>query len=883
MTRVSTPVVARMNAIDLQRTFHGDYLPESPPYTMVHRPRLLNLIQQPYQASVTIVIAGAGYGKTTLAIDWAAHAAGTVRWLRLRREDNDPVHFGWRLAQATEPVARDNVAPWPERRSVRTRDVALAAVPSIATADGPLTLVMDTVDILTSPAAIGLLNETIAAAPTGVHYILLARQPLPLRLGRLRSQGQVREIDAAQLAFTLDEARSAMCHQLAISPDESRVEQLWRRVEGWAAGLHLGGMAMQRADASGGTDAEERAFRQFLDEFVQQEIIAWLPEDERRFLLRVASFQVVPPGLARAIDGYSAEDVLCRVAAGFPFAVTVAEPEGAIRLHGSVRESLERIASRDLPAVDLDQVRMRAACWYQESGRTDIAAGIAVAAGDGAWVDTPVLARVAHLADRSRLEELLDLVGAIPPAVLARHPEIGKRALVARLAIGRTQGLLAEDLEAVMRQVFAGANDDDAGRPELCRGMLQYWQGNEQNAIVHLDAAFSLLDERERLVDRMYAASFRGILAFRSGQDEVSRQWFARAQVMATHLPIDEQWAWRVIAVGRANSHALRGDLTAAVAQLHHVLAELPATQSNLICQVRCRLVSLEIERGALLTAREHLDAIDALLFDGPNPWRHWAGIARVQYATASGDLDTAQQLAGIAAKSTRRQQENDQLVLHLARVWLMRRAFPLVESWLADVEQTHVPWVRVFGDVNHRELEIDLALARGDFAHAAQLAESMTNEAAEMLRWAEYVRFASRHAVSLHELGRRRAATRVFDLALDRGISGGFVRSLSVPGADVVSLFPDAFDSTPERRMMRRSLLAMAGTPVQGDGSTLTTREVEVLALVAAGCSNQDIAARMFISRNTVRNHLVHLCRRLGVHSRSAAVARARELGFIE
>ncbi len=63
---------------------------------------------------------------------------------------------------------------------------------------------------------------------------------------------------------------------------------------------------------------------------------------------------------------------------------------------------------------------------------------------------------------------------------------------------------------------------------------------------------------------------------------------------------------------------------------------------------------------------------------------------------------------------------------------------------------------------------------------------------------------------------------------------------------------------------------------------ASMSARELQVLELVAAGCSNSDIAAELFVSDTTVKSHLAHIFTKLGVSSRTAAVSRARERGIL-
>jgi LuxR family maltose regulon positive regulatory protein len=313
------------------------------------------------------------------------------------------------------------------------------------------------------------------------------------------------------------------------------------------------------------------------------------------------------------------------------------------------------------------------------------------------------------------------------------------------------------------------------------------------------------------------------------------------------------------------------------------MLSELPPVHAGLEGFLRCRLVSLAIERLDLAWASREMVAIDALLEREPCVWRHEAAIARTRLLLATGQWDEAERWGSAYLREVRRLPEKPQLVLLLARIWLARREFPLVRSWLADIDATEYPWPTVFGDVNYRTLALDLELATGDFEKAAAAAQQLAEEASALRMWSEYVGLVTRWGVALYRIGARERAAAVFDAALERGIPGGFVRSFHVPGFSTVSKFPEAWSATRERMQVRRAVQEHGAPGADGLDPILTRREIEVLHLVAEGYRNQEIADRMFISVNTVRNHLGKLTHRLGVHTRLAAVVRAREFGLID
>ena len=94
--------------------------------------------------------------------------------------------------------------------------------------------------------------------------------------------------------------------------------------------------------------------------------------------------------------------------------------------------------------------------------------------------------------------------------------------------------------------------------------------------------------------------------------------------------------------------------------------------------------------------------------------------------------------------------------------------------------------------------------------------------------------------------------------------------------------------DAAAEQTGHRGTLLAAFGGQEPGPHRSgliepLTERELEVLRLLAAGRSNAGMAAELFVEQSTVKTHLIHLYSKLGVHSRTQAVARARALGLLD
>lgn len=112
---------------------------------------------------------------------------------------------------------------------------------------------------------------------------------------------------------------------------------------------------------------------------------------------------------------------------------------------------------------------------------------------------------------------------------------------------------------------------------------------------------------------------------------------------------------------------------------------------------------------------------------------------------------------------------------------------------------------------------------------------------------------------------------------AIEAGASGYLLKD-APPGELVAAIRAAAAGESALAPAVASRLDASQRSPDQ----RLTVRESEVLALVAAGSTNREIGQALFLSEATVKSHLVHIFTKLGVGSRTAAVAKARELGAI-
>ncbi|HYJ12096.1 MAG TPA: response regulator transcription factor, partial [Thermomicrobiales bacterium] len=199
------------------------------------------------------------------------------------------------------------------------------------------------------------------------------------------------------------------------------------------------------------------------------------------------------------------------------------------------------------------------------------------------------------------------------------------------------------------------------------------------------------------------------------------------------------------------------------------------------------------------------------------------------------------------------------------------------VQSWLRDLGTPRWPWVKSFGDINPTMLAIDLNLAQGNLAVATRQAQSLVTDAADHLRWSEYVTGCVRLGLARDLAGDPGGARIALQEAARIGVRGGFNRSFRMPGWNL----PTHFGARWKQWGLPQPASSLSLTGLVPEFQ-ITQREIEVLELVAQGNSNKEIATSLFISVNTVRNHLVRISRRLEAGSRTEVVAKARRVGLL-
>ena len=870
-------------------------IPELPGWVM-SRPRIEKQIVEGTHGPLTVVTGPPGAGKTMAMASWAASGgAGAVAWVRVDEYDNRPRSFwsyfvaGLQRAGVAVPAAATALAHGDALGHVFLLRLAAA----LAVQDPPVVVVLDDLHLVTDAATLDGLGYVLRYARPGLHVLAASRMDPLLPLHRYRLTGELTEIRAGDLAFTVPEA-AMLLDQHGVTLPAAALEALHKRNEGWAAGLCLAAITL----------AVHPDPQRFMNNLVTEDapVTSYLVEEAlnvqppgiRDLLLRTSMLRTVNADIAAAlVKDRSAASALHALAQEGGFVQPTGQ--GNYRYHPLLRDVLYLKLRREQPGK-LADLHRRAAEWYRRHGDLAAAARHAGQADNGQLAARIVVDELAigHLVDPGALELPVEAFQHVPEgpaqpqlllasAAVALGDDRGQAARASlaaaeqaleqlpddqevpsrfaaamiSLALARRAGDLpaaaaaAAAAETLLQSLAKGAHaeyGDAYARMLSGRGAIEAWSGHFERAASLLQQAVSVFDPGNTgLPASSYeAASCRGYLALVQalrGQLSQAAGLAAAATVVSRDSRAGQPCPPAAVAL--ALVHLERNELTKVHSLLKLAEAGLHAHPDNLVSAVACLVVA----RARL--AEGHRSAAADMLTRARSGWPvppwldHLLTVTDSHVCAATGDTQAAME----AARRATPERSLDAAVA-LARACLAAADLSAAKAALA-VTRTHA------GAASERvQVEAWLTDAHLSFRSADPARGRRSLERA--LRLAEPQRLRLPFAMERNWLGP--ALQRHADLAQTH-------RDVLDPW--LVPAGPVSIPPPPDHEQLPAVV------------EQLTRREREVLRLVGEMLSTKEIADHLYISVETVKSHLKNIFRKLGVSNRNAAVRHARKAGL--
>lgn len=873
----------------------------------VHRARLCQRLQAGLGGRLLLVNAPAGFGKSSLAIEFCEALPGHWRslWLGLSQRDADPGRFLERLLEGLQQYCpalggqamgllkmRQRHQPFAFEEWI---DGLLDELAFYLQADTPLLLVLDDYHLAQGPVLDRCLQFFLNHLPGGLVLLVTSRQRPDWHLARLRLSRQLVELNEQELRLTPDESLAVIGRQPTGLRGQA-LDNLIQRSDGWVAGLRFWQLA---ASESGDEHALPHALHGgegLIRDYLLEEVIDILPAEVQAFLFDTACQERFCGALCDALrERDDSAAILRYLQAHQVFLVPLDEHGHWYRYHHLFSDLLRSRQSSEPQA----RLHLRACRWFQAQGLLDEAVEQALRAGhlDVAADLVQSLSEEQLLAEQN-VGMLLRWKMDLPDSLLISTPRL---IVLYSWALGLACQLDAAQELASYLSRFLPAPSATAQKSMLAQwlalsGVIARGRGDRERTLAYCGEALQSLPCK-RYGQRLVCLSTLSNLAIADGDFWRARGWNREALELAQRVgnPLFEALAH----YDRARVLHARGEALRALDEVRQGLQRLQGLSAQRLYAVRARLTLYE---GYLLVTRLQPAQGRARLRAGLGEARACRDISVLighcviatldgregHYAEAFAELAEAERLMHIWDVPP---------IFYLAMItlvkcelWLAQGRTDLAESWLLRLGQTyggeHPAAAPEFHPLLPLHIELQQALldriqGRSEDAvvRLRGLVERGQGSGGMMLTLSALCQWIA----LLLEQGREAQATELLPATLSAAQGG------------VMQPFQRLIEQHP--LWLREQLLARPACKVQADllarlpelvapssgtNEALSGRELAVLELIAQGCSNQQISERLFISLHTVKTHASHINSKLGVERRTQAVARAKSLGLL-
>ena len=426
---------------------------------LVSRPRLLRRLDDGAGATVVLLAAPAGHGKTTLLADWARQDGRPFAWVDVDDSLDDPSRLVAAVTGALDACSGRRSAAAVTRLPARASTLDLRRLDRCLEGRPPFVLVLDDAHRLRREATLEVVRALAAGVAAGSQVALATRTALPLPVGRLRAHRILTELRADELAMTPAEA-GALLAMAGVVLGREDVETLVARTEGWPACLYLAAVALRGTFDLPGAVAGFGGDDALVAAYLRDEVLARLPSRSLDFLRRASVVERLSGDLCDALLDRSGSAVLLDELAGAELLLAPLDRRGEVHrlprpLADVLRADLRRLDPEGEPAL-----QRRAAAWHVEHGDLETGIEHAVAGGDAALAGKLLLAVVPSHVSPGRDATLQRWLGAFTAGQTAAHPALALATAHRHLVRGELDAV--QRWEAAARRALASSPPDAA-------------------------------------------------------------------------------------------------------------------------------------------------------------------------------------------------------------------------------------------------------------------------------------------------------------------------------------------------------------------------------------------------------------------------------------
>lgn len=894
------------------------YAPPSRP-DLIPRPRLIERLNEGAHQGLTLISAPAGFGKTTLVIEWLRLNDLPAGWLSLDDSDNDPARFLTYFIAALQQIEPDiggtAQAMLKSPQPPPLESLITGLINEITATPIRFLIVLDDYHLIGARPIHNALTFLLDHLPPAMHLVITCRADPPLPLSRWRGRGQLTELRQADLRFTVDEAATFLNDLMGLDLSSAQISALEHRTEGWITGLQLAALSMhEHDDITGFINGFTGSHRYILD-YLTDEVLSRQSEVVQRFLFQTSILDRLSGPLCDAVvdrgagerknsgENYlsppspgpsaprtvgslaSSQDTLEYLEQANLFIIPLDDERRWYRYHHLLADLLRHRLRQNLPD-QVSTLHRRASEWYEQNGLLTDAVDHALAAANLERAADLIEQTAWEVLTRGEMVMLLSWLDRLPDELARSRPQL-------RLFHAWALALTGQ-LDAVEPYLPDIDTQDLPGEVAAVRAYVAFLRQDVSRAIELSRHALEHLPPSNSFMRSIMALSLGTAYYWTMGDPVAACRTLAEAVNLSRATGNNHLILIATSTLGHAQQ--MQGQLHRAAGTSRQALqlvteqGKRPAPFAGL---AHIGLAGLLYEWNDLDRAKDHaLEGIELgerggsvdVLQGGDS----YLMLARVYQA--QGQMDNALDLIRKAEQFA--QSHDYDYIIALAAalrawLWLAQGNVTAAARWAQERELSANDELSYLREFEHITLARVLT-AKGQAGEALSLLDRLLEAAQARERRGSVIKILTLQALAFQAQSDIDRAVSRLEQALSLAEPEGYIRIFVDEGQPMAPLLQRVLSQDIAFRYASRLLAALKETAAPAPSAAqplvepLSERELEVLRLVAAGLSNREIAEELYLSINTIKVHTRNIYGKLNVHGRMQAVERARELGLM-
>jgi LuxR family maltose regulon positive regulatory protein len=882
---------------------------------LVERKNLFQRLNRIFDAKFALISAPAGYGKTTLIRAWSESVQTPVAWVSIDQDDNDLSLFFRYLTLALLNAGiqcDETLINLIQPNGVGTKDFLYYLMNVISEKDHHILLVLDDYHRLVNSLIQEAVQMMIDICPPNFHLIIGTRIDPFFTLSKYRVSHQIIEIRADELRFNSDEISAFFDTTHSFELTEKEIEVLEKQTEGWCAGLHLAALALKSLNS----EEKKRKFlkgfdgnNRYIMNYLSEETLDLISPEMKAFLLKTSILQKFNDELCFEITGLEdSRKFLSQLFEMNIFIVPLDLQGEWFRYHNLFSDLLRSILDEEYSKEIQSSLHHTAARWYAEKQFFDEAIYHAIEGTDFEFAVEVLSKYWRKLIKSGLVEKLLSIIKLFPTEFVEENIFLGLCYAWAWYFLGNYQEAefwLARS-EHLSKSIFLQNNKLDFknkylkfdGHIYLLRSKLAWAKGQYIESIKYGEFAVEYLDKDPLFKTMALNCIAKSVYHTRNWKEAKIRF----EELLPFHRQSDNLIAYTESVTILSSIYFVQAKLDSAFELNLTVLQEFEDHQmENLpfVCLIHDNLSELHYIRDELDKTEKYIENIFNIA-PSSNPFLLFKGLKmQVRLFQALGYWEKAERILKQMRGNNLYKEEissRSNVNILLLRQWIhdndSAKIKELIESLKMDIKHgnpygyndlIYINYAAALIALNEFDCMIDLLKKRlpqvviNDssicvYAFNFFIANGYYNIDGDLHR-------GYKHLLEAVEFA---APIKCYRTFLDFGVKVdkmlceflSIYRNENTRYIGFVEELIKKFDSTGTEKTNLHTEEYIGG---------LTSREKEILLLICAGHSNQEIAESLFISLNTVKRHITHLYEKLNVKNRTQAILLAQNVGPVE